>query len=651
MADPAKFVFLSYASQDSAAAQRICDDLRAAGLEVWFDVSGGLEHGDEWDVKIRRRIKECLLFVPVISASTQARHEGYFRLEWELAAERAMTFASTVPFLLPVVIDHTGEAEALVPERFRRVQWTRLPSGALTPEIQARFRKLWDERTGVARAQIATVPSPLAVPGRPGPEAGSIAVLPFANLSADPDNEYFSDGITEEIINALVQVPTLRVAARTSVFAFKGRSEDLREIAAKLGVRTVLEGSVRKAAKRLRITAQLVNAQDGFHLWSDRFDRDLDDIFAVQDEIARTIADTLAAKLASEPQRALVKAATGDIEAYELYLRGRFFWAQRGAGLRKGLEYFQQAIGRDPNFAAAHAGVADSYSLLAMYGYVRARDVMLQARAAAERALALDPDMAEAHTALAYVTFFSDRDPAAALAGYERSMRLKPSLVTAYTWAASAVGALQSHAACVPFAQKAAQLEPLSLAAQVVYAWTLIFSGQMDRAVERATRAVELQPASFLPYWVLGPALIGAGRREEGVSALRRCAELSGQLPWMLAALGCGLAFVGQTDEARQLLATLLRRAATEYVCSYPVAMLQAHLSDEAAALTWLDRAIEDGDLGLSFLYYAEPHLAPMGIPAQHLSPANRAAVMTRMGFRSRQPGYAEGAAATAGEA
>jgi hypothetical protein len=282
-------VFLSYASQDSEAARRICDSLRSSGIEVWFDIEGGLEHGDEWDAKIRRHIKECVLFIPIISANTQARHEGYFRIEWDLAAERARGIAQGVAFILPVVVDSTSEPEALVPDRFRKVQWTKMPGGVVPPEVLARFLKLWAQKTGSAPIEvpkpqgsrasaprhyetpeaksspktyaivgvaaalvlaaggwwlfrgrgaapappplqvvIAAVPTPMPAPthapaAQPEIEQKSVAVLALSNLSPDKGDAYFSDGVSEDLINVLANLPGLKVAARTSTFYFKGK--------------------------------------------------------------------------------------------------------------------------------------------------------------------------------------------------------------------------------------------------------------------------------------------------------------------------------------------------------------------------------------------------------------------------------------------
>lgn len=641
MNDPIKAVFLSYASEDAAAARRICESLRAATIEVWLDQEGGLEHGDEWDAKIRRQIKECLFFLPVISANTEARHEGYFRIEWELAAERSMGFAHNVPFILPIVIDDTNEVVALVPERFRRVQWTRLPDGVVSGDVQARFLKLWSVRTGllvspVGRAPTAgnSLPELRASPAVMSPAANekSVAVLPFADMSAEPGNEYLGDGMTEEIINALVQVPDLQVAARTSSCAFKGKSDDLRTIASKLNVRTVLEGSVRKAGVKIRITAQLINAADGFHLWSERFDRDLDDIFAMQDEIARAIVEKLKAGLARSREQPFVKPSTENLEAYQLYLQGRYYWNQRGAGLVKGLQCFEAALTHDPNYALAHTGVADSCTLLAFYGFVRSSDIAAKARTAAARAVALDPSLAEAHTALAFVQFSFDRNLPAAEQSYRRSIELKPSYVPARYWLASLLVGHRRYAEAVALDEEAVRLEPHSLFANVHLGWMLLVSERTEEAVQRLRYVLELEPRFLMAHWLLGQAYVSNGQSDEGLAEIGLAVTMSGKLPLMVGGMGCALAYLGRKDEARAVLAELLERAKTEYVAAYVLAILNGFLGDEATALRWLEKAHEECDVSLSYMASDPDLFMCTGFPRKNLSPRARAEFIKRIG-------------------
>ncbi len=641
MSDPTKAVFLSYASEDAAAARRICETLRAAKIEVWLDQDGGIEHGDEWDAKIRRQIKECVFFLPIISASTEARHEGYFRIEWELAAERSMGFAQSVPFILPIVIDDTNELEALVPERFRRVQWTRLPGGVVSTDVQTRFLNLWATRTGLtaavpgrtgaSTAPFASLQAALSVMS-PAANEKSLAVLPFADMSAEPGQEYFSDGITEEIINALVQVPDLQVAARTSSFSFKGKPDDLRTIGSKLNVRTVLTGSVRKAGPRVRITAQLVNAADGFHLWSERFDRDLDDIFAMQDEIARAIVEKLKAGLTRRREQPFVLPSTDNLDAYQLYLQGRYHWNQRGAGLGKALQLFEAALAHDPDFALAHAGLADSCTLLGFYGFVRPIDVAAKARAAAARAVALNPDLAEAQTAHAFVLFSFDRNLPPAERAFRRAIELKPTYAPARYWLASLLIGHRRYAEAVALDEEAVRLEPHSLFANVHLAWMLLLSERPEEAVRRLHYVLELEPKFLMAHWLLGQAYVSLGKAAEGLETLGRAKALSGNLPLMTGGVGCALAHLGRKDEARLVLEELVRRSQTEYVSAYVFAILHGFLGDQATALVWLEKAYEECDASLPYMA-ADPDLFMCtGLPRRYLTAEARAAFIKRIG-------------------
>jgi len=443
------------------------------------------------------------------------------------------------------------------------------------------------------------------------------------------------NGMTEEIINAPVQVPDLRVAARASVFAFKGKADDLRTIAAKLNVRTVLEGSVRKAGNKIRITTRLINAADGFHLWSEKFDRGLDDIFAVQDEIARAIAEKMKAKLTGGDRGPLVVANTDDVEAYQLYLQGRYFWAQRGAGLAKGLQCFEAALARDPNYALAHTGVADACSLLAFYGFARGRDVLPKALQAARRAIALDAESAEAHCALGFIQLIHLRDAAASLGSFRRAIALKPTHAPSHYWAGATLIALRRSLDEVDIWTSAAvRLEPFSLIARSLIGWGRLGVGASAAALAPLRQVLELEPAFSVGRWLLGDALFSSGALEEGIVELRRAVEQSNKLGWMVATLGCALAHTGKAEEARGVLADLTRRAETEYVQSFLFAMLHAYLGDEASALAWLECAIEDGDPALTFLRIDMVLLGPMGISAVYLRPELRAALVARLGLQ-----------------
>ena len=480
MSEGSNAIFLSYASQDAEAARRICDSLRATGLEVWFD-QNELVGGDAWDQKIKRQIRECALFVPVISAATNARLEGYFRREWKLAVDRTHDMAEEKAFLMPVVIDATTDAAASVPEKFREVQWTRLSAGETTPAFVARVKQLLgpadaarlnrsqkDAREPAAPlsprrpafpwafaalavvvlgllAFIALRPpakeaSAVPAPARPVAETKaaasasaplddkSVAVLAFANMSAEKDTEYFSDGISEEILDALAHNPALRVAARTSSFSFKGKNATAEEIGRALHVAHVIEGSVRRAGNQVRITVQLINAANGYHAWSETFTREMTDIFAVQSEIAAQVARKLSAGSATAALSATpVVAPTKNLAAYDAYLRGR---AVQVAGSSPALSeeaarHYEEAVRLDPDYAVAWARLAQVYENI-QSSRDPTEDGMKKVRAAAATALRLDPNLVEAHLAQALILQEVDYDFAGAQRELDQAERLRP---------------------------------------------------------------------------------------------------------------------------------------------------------------------------------------------------------------------------------
>ncbi|WP_414661152.1 TIR domain-containing protein [Horticoccus sp. 23ND18S-11] len=486
----AKAVFLSYASQDAEAANRICSALRAAGIEVWLD-QNELDGGDAWDRKIRGQITTCALFLPIISASTQARHEGYFRLEWKLAAHRTHMMSGAKAFLLPVVIDATRDVEAHVPEEFRGVQWTRLPGGAATSHFVGRVKTLlaMDVVASLDGARAATTPdghgraasrrkrlakvwavaiavvvigagsafiatrksqsaSPNAVaaqalspsngarsPAAPSsfplnpapaaaPAAASVAVLAFANLSTDKDTEYFSDGVSEEILNTLANHPGLRVAARTSSFSFKGRNVPIAEIGRALNVARVIEGSVRRARDSVRITVKLINVADGYLVWSETLDRPFIEIFSLQSEIASQVVRRLAALAAGSPAAFFAPEAPRNAAAYDLYLRGR---AQQLAGNGpRARQLFEEALQLDPGYALAWARISQTHMRVILGGYDRSEATASRARAAVAHALRLDPRLPEALLADATLRIGADYDFDGAEHALREVERLRP---------------------------------------------------------------------------------------------------------------------------------------------------------------------------------------------------------------------------------
>ncbi len=431
----------------------------------------------------------------------------------------------------------------------------------------------------------------------------SIAVLPFANMSADPENEYFSDGITEEIINALSKLGEFRVAARTSSFAFKGRSPDIAEVAAKLNVATVLEGSVRKAGNQLRITAQLINAADGYHLWSERYDRELKDVFAIQDEIAEAIVETLVGKLVTDRETPIVKRYTDNVAAYELYLKGRYVQKTRSLdGIAKGIEYFEQAISESQNYAPAYAGLADSYYLQAWYRYHSPGDAFPKARTAAEQALAIDDALAEAHTSLGAVRFYYDWDWHGTEACFKRALELKPEHATALHWYAEYLAAVNRLEDALAAVTRAHELDPLSLTINAGLGWIHFFRREYDEAIQRFRKTLELDPDYVFMNWFLGQAYLMAGLLEDAVAAFQRGVDRSARHPGMVAYLAHAYARTGQQADALELLAELEERARRSYVPADYLSVVRLGLGRTDEALEGLEEAFEERALHLPYL-------------------------------------------------
>ncbi len=469
MSDPAKAVFLSYASQDSAAAARICEALRATGVEVWFDQSE-LVGGDAWDRKIRGQIASCTLFLPVISAATQARREGYFRVEWKLAAQRTHAMADGTPFVLPVVIDATRDAEALVPDEFRAVQWTRLPGGETNAAFCARVKTLLGggavgrvldppseslprERAGQrpallqhsrvsARVWTAIALAALVVvalwqpwKGSPAPpsdfasaaglakaDAKSVAVLPFKNLSGDKEQEYFSDGLTEEVLGALRRERDLTVPGNTSCFSFKGKNVSPTEIARTLNVARLVEGSVQRVGSRVRIRVTLSRPADNSSEDLGTFTKEIIDIFALQDEVARAVV----AKLTRRTTTAPVAVLTKNPEAYDAYLRGRALQARGIASLPAAIKLLEQAVALDRSFARAWAALAEAKFVRYAGNSDRSPQLADETRRLIDRALDAQPNLPEALIVRANWERHVKSDYAAAQRDLARAEALQP---------------------------------------------------------------------------------------------------------------------------------------------------------------------------------------------------------------------------------
>ena len=441
-------------------------------------------------------------------------------------------------------------------------------------------------------------------------ERKSIAVLPFANLSADPENEYFADGMTEEIINALVKVQGLHVASRTSSFAYKGKVLDVREIGAQLGVATVLEGSVRKAGNRIRITAQLINISNGYHLWSETYDRQLEDVFAIQDEISRAIVDALRVTLVGE-ERALVVPVTENLEAYTLYLKGRFFFNRfTESDLRRSLKMYAEALERDPKYTKAHAGISDTWMNLAD-DWLPPKEAYPKSKAAAEEALTLDDTLSEARTALGKVIGWFDWDFERAERELRRVIGDDPSYADAWFGLGTVLPPTGRVGEAVEAIRHACALDPLSAGYSRWLARMLLFNKEYEEGIELTQRTLELDQTYSRAYLDMGNAYLAQGQPEKALAAYRRGQILEGSVISFNASTARALAAMGNEDEVRRTLKELEELSHNRYTRSEIIAAGYAAIGEMDAAYEWLEVAFDAKSAGLIYLA-VDPAYAPL---------------------------------------
>ena len=450
-------------------------------------------------------------------------------------------------------------------------------------------------------------------PGSSGDPARSIAVLPFVNIGADPNNEPFSDGMSEELITALAKVEGLRVTARTSAFSFKGKEVDVREIGNKLNVGYVLEGSVRRAGPRLRVSAQLINATTGYHLWSDEYDRDAGDVFAVQDEITRAIVGALRLKLSGTANAALVKPATGNAEAHDLYLQGRYFFAKRDStSLRKAQDYFERAIADDPSYALAYAGLSDAYSHRAVFGYVPPHDIHSKAKQAVLRALALDSTLVEAHTSLGFIELFLEWDWAAAGREFDRALALDARYPPAHLFRAWYFLATDRMTDAVGEVQAAVRLDPFSLVNNARLASMLYYARRYNEALAQSRRLLEMDSMFFQVRVELARAYLQLGQCDEALAAMKHAPEQASGAAYFGGVWGWINARCGHPAQALAEL-NRFRAEAREgrYVSHYSLAIIHAALGDSERAFAQLDSAYVEGTWAM-FTLRVEPAFEAM---------------------------------------
>jgi TolB-like protein/cytochrome c-type biogenesis protein CcmH/NrfG len=647
--DPGKAVFLSYASQDAEAAQKLCNALRAAGIEVWFDQSE-LRGGDAWDQMIRRQIKGCYLFVSIISANTQSREEGYFRREWKIAVDRTNDMAEDRAFLLPIVIDGTSDSEARVPEKFCEVQWTRLPASGNADAFVEHVRRLIDPNvtmptsasvgtsvpstssTGAAlprltpQASRSLVPwvvggllilatgylaaNKFFVPERAAPAAKapatlpahveavpdkSVAVLPFVDMSEKKDQEYFSDGLSEELIDHLAHAADLKVIARTSSFQFKGRNEDMRTIGQRLGVANLLEGSVRKSGNTLRITVQLVRADTGYHVWSETYDRKADDIFKIQDEIAASVLQALKASMAQRSAEKMI--GTQNIEAYNLYLQGHAIYkrANTRTDYEMAVDYVRRAIKADPSYPQAWALISAVLSEGGEDGFAPINSARQESRHAAERALELDPMLADAHVAMGRYLIVDELDLKGGERHVQQALELEPNNQWALAWAGTLAAVRGQFQTGTSLLQRSIVSDPVNPWRYRDLAHIYFLAGKYSEALDAFHRAIDLNPADTDRHLFPVRILLAQG------DPLAALAEIDRENDEKLR-LGCecraiALDALGRKAEADAALSDLVKNHAADD--AYGIALVFGRRRDLDQAFDWLDRAYRQREPGL----------------------------------------------------
>ena len=463
----------------------------------------------------------------------------------------------------------------------------------------------------------------------------SLAVLPFENASRDPEHEYLSDGIAGSLINILATVPKLRVMAQSTVLRYRGRAVDPQTAGREMNVRAVLTGRIMQSGGALRIGTELVDVATGLQLWGAHYDRKPGDIFAIQDEISNEISDKLRLKLTRAEKKRLAKRETDDPEAYRLYLKGRHHWNQwTEDGFYKAIDYFQQAIAKDPAYALAYTGVADSYVLLGWNAYLPAKDAFPKAKAAATRAREIEPNLGEAHAPLAAVLWLYDWQWPEAQREFQRSLTLNPAHPTASHWYAECLMTMGRQAEAIERMKKSQELDPLSLIISVAIGWAYYMARQYDEALEQLRRTIELDPNYPVTYWILGLILRKTGRYDLAITEGEKGVKLSGGSPMLRAALAQTLATAGRKDEAIQLLDDLANLAKQKYVAPYFFAGIHIGLGENDRAMEYLEKSYEEHSHWLIYLHL-DPGMDPLrsnpnfqdllrriGLPFRNATPA-----------------------------
>jgi TolB-like protein/tetratricopeptide (TPR) repeat protein len=643
-------IFISYRQKDNKGDRWVSDFVEALKLEldktfkeeisVYFDVNphDGLLETHDVNESLKDKLK-CLVFIPMVSRTYCDPKSFAWEYEFKAFVEQAshdqlglkvkLTNGNVANRVLPVIIHDLDDediklCESVLGGVLRGVEFIYKEPGVNRPLTilddgkknlsGTRFRNqinkvanaIEEIISGLKTDSLDTVTERdevLLTENIPAGQENSIAVLPFTDMSPTKDQDYFCDGVTEEIINALVHIKNFKVIARTSAFAFKNKQIDVREIGRKLNVETLLEGSIRKDGNRLRIMAQLIKVADGSHIWSERYDRDMKDVFAVQDEISMAILDNLKVKLLGEKKAMITRRHTENLEAFNLYLKGTYCWQMLTAeGYKKAAEYFEQALQKDPEYALVYVGLAAINNVSTTFGNVPPDEAYPKANEYINKALKIDDTLAEAYSILGHINTFYYWNWKEAERNFNHALQINPNSSLIHIYYSFLLTCTGRHEEAISEAKRAQELDPLSSYINTELALAYSYDGQYDKAIEEYQMTLTINPNYFYVHLMLGNAYYAKGMIKEAIAEIEEAVDLSDGNPFATAALVCGYYLIGKKDQAKRLFDGLMKKSESEYVPPASFYMIFSFRGEEEKALEWLKKACTDHDTFLPWL-------------------------------------------------
>ena len=640
-------IFISYRQKDNKYDGWVTDFVNNLNSElettfkeeisVYFDINShnGLLETHDVDASLKEKLK-CLIFIPIISHTYCDSKSFAWEHEFKAFVEQAskdkfgmkirLPNATVVNRVLSIRIhDLDNEdielCESVLKGALRGVEFIYKEPGVNRPltrfdiesknlngtQYRNQINKVANAIKEIVSGLNAHSPEPVTVKKAaslnkdvPILKGNSIAVLPFVDMSSKKDQDYFCDGVTEEIINALVHIENFRVIARTSAFAFKNQQVDVREIGRRLNVETLLEGSIRRDGNRLRIMAQLIKVDDGSHIWSERYDCDMQDVFAIQDEISMAIVNNLKIKLLGENKGTIAKRHTGNLEAYNFYLKGTYCWQLMTMdGYRKALHYFEQALQKDPDYALAYIGFATVKIVSSVYGDVPPNEAFPKANEYITKALKIDNSLDEAYSALGVINTFYNWNWEEAERNFKHALQLNPNGSLIHVYYSFLLTCTGRHKEAIEESMRAQELDPLSYFISTFTGIAFAFAGRFDDAIKEYQTTLTINPNYFFAHNLLGVAYFGKSMLKEGVAELEKAAELSNGNPFALAFLVLGYYLTRKKDQAEKLFADLKKRSETEYVPATSIYLIHRIRGEEDLALEWLRKACTEHDASL----------------------------------------------------